>query len=194
MVAACRVAACRGWRRMAVPYAAAVLAIAVFASAASAATFGLPYGGGPVLHSSSPYLVFWTPPGEKIPASSERLMERFLADVAADSGKSSNPYGVLRQYHDRSGFADYRQRFEPARQVIIDTHPYPQRNSLECPDVSTFYPTCIGQVQIESEVGRLITSRHLPDAGRFGGLELRAYAPIYIVVVPADVMFCNGAI
>jgi hypothetical protein len=179
---------------MVVTCAAVVLAFAVCASGASAATFELPYGGGPVLHSSSPYLVFWTPPGESIPASSEQLMGRFFADVAADSGKSSNVYGVLRQYYDRRGFADYRQRFDPARQVIIDRHPYPPRDTTLCPDVSTFYPTCISQPQIRNEVQRLITAEHLPDAGGSSGGELRSSAPIYFVVTPADVMFCNGVI
>ena len=48
----------------------------VHASVGSASG-GLSYQGGPVLHSSRPYLIFWTPSGESIPASSEALMERF---------------------------------------------------------------------------------------------------------------------
>ena len=87
----------------------------------------LPYNGGPVLHSSRPYLIFWTPSGESIAASSESLIERYFTDVAADSGKSCNVFGVLRQYYDRSGFADYRQTFDRARQVIVDTQPYPPK-------------------------------------------------------------------
>jgi hypothetical protein len=71
--------------------------------------FRLPYLGGPVLRSSRPYLIFWTTPGESISSSLESLIERFFTDVVADGGKSSNAFGVLRQYYDRTGFADYRQ-------------------------------------------------------------------------------------
>jgi hypothetical protein len=101
------------------------LALASVVPTASAASGKVSYHGGPVLHSSSAYVVFWTPAGESIPAGSQSLIERFLSDSAVDSGKSSNVFGVLRQYHDMVGFADYRQTFDPARQVIVDTEPYP---------------------------------------------------------------------
>jgi hypothetical protein len=133
-------------------------------------------------------VIFWTPPDESIPASSEGLIERFFTDVAADSGKSSNLFGVLRQYHDQSGFADYRQRFSAARQVIVDRHPYPPRDPTLCPDVSKTSPTCISDQQIQSEVQRLVTTEQLPTAGR---REFRAYVPIYFVILPADVEFCH---
>lgn len=61
----------------------------------------LGYQGGPVLHSSAPYLVFWTPNGERIPVSARHLLARYLGDVAADSGRSNSVYGALRQYYDR---------------------------------------------------------------------------------------------
>ena len=161
-----------------------------YASAGTPATGRLPWGSGPVLHSSAPYLVFWTPSGESIPASSEALMERFFTDVAADSGKSSNVFGVLRQYYDHAGFADYRQRFDPARQVVVDTHPYPPRDTAQCPDVSSTYSTCISDGQIQSELERLITADRLPTAGK-PGPELSASAPIYFVLLPADVNACH---
>ena len=82
-------------------------------------------------------------------------MKRYLADVAADSGKASNVFGVLRQYYDRAGFADYRQRFDPARQVIVDPQPYPARDAAVCPDIAGAYPRCISDAQIQAELGRL---------------------------------------
>jgi PKD domain len=127
-------------------------------------------------------------------------MARFFTDVAADSGKSSNEFGVLRQYYDRTGFADYRQTFDPARQVILDTQPYPPHKPAECPDVSATYPTCISDGQIQSELQRLITAKHLPTAGsskavstgRSAPARLASNAPIYFVILPADVAFCYG--
>ncbi len=169
------------------------------ASASATATGKLSYGGGAVLHSSAPYLVFWTPSGESIPASSRSLMERYLTDVAADSGRSSNVVGVLRQYYDRTGFADYRQTFKPARQVIVDTHSYPPREAGSCPQVSSFYPHCIADDQLQAELQRLITADHLPTAGSINAASpagsaparLAANAPIYNVILPADVEVCN---
>jgi hypothetical protein len=168
-----------------------VLSLSMSVGRASAATEGLSYQQGPVLHSSAPYLVFWVPSGESIPPGSEALMERYLADVAADSGKSRNFFGVLRQYYDKAGFADYRQTFNPMRQVIVDTHPYPPHDP-GCSDVSSNYPTCITDPQIQSEVQRLITADHLPTAGSANATELSANAPIYNVVLPADVDVCHG--
>jgi hypothetical protein len=142
-------------------------------------------------------------------------MERYFTDVAADSGKASNVFGVLRQYYDRTGFADYRQTFDPRRQVIIDRQPYPQRDPQGCPYDSTpvwhpAYATCVSQLQIQSELQRLITADRLPTAGPrsaalpgqgspffpwiqgnpIGG-HLSANAPIYFVVVPANVELCQ---
>lgn len=158
----------------------------------------LSYQGGPVLHSSRPFLIFWTPPPESIPVGSQALMERYFSDVAADSGKASNVYGVLRQYHDGIGFADYRQTFDPAHQVLTDPQPYPSRDA-QCPEISSFYPTCISDQQIQSELQRLITADHLPSAGSAKAafptgsgppVRLAANAPIYFVILPADVEVC----
>jgi hypothetical protein len=176
----------------------AVLIVLLTALAASASAHvartspagSLSWQDGPVLHSSAPYLVFWTPAGESIPASSRSLMKRFFADAAADSGKSSNVFGVLRQYHDRTGFADYRQNFNPARQAIVDTHAYPTRDTTNCPRVSTAYPTCITDAQLQAELQRLITADRLRTAGGLSG-ELYANAPVYFVVFPADVNVCT---
>jgi hypothetical protein len=187
---------------------AAWLLIALAPGAAVAGEGNLSYLGGPVLHSSAPYLVFWTPSGERIPARSRSLMRRYFTDVAADSGKASNVFGVLRQYYDRTGFADYQQKFDPARQVIVDRQPYPAQDPAVCPHVSSAYPTCIGDPQIQSELRRLIAADGLPTAGSVaaafpggapngvgpltgaigGGLSARA--PIYFVILPADVNVC----
>jgi hypothetical protein len=116
--------------------------------------------------------------------------KRFFADVAADSGKWSGVFAVLRQYYDRTGFADQRQAFNPGRQVLVDRQPYPARDAANCPDVSGFYPTCLTRSQIESELQRLITADGLPTAGRASSPEMRAKAPIYFVFLPADVSQC----
>jgi hypothetical protein len=146
--------------------------------------------GGPVVHSSRPYLIFWTPPGESIPGSSQALLGRYLTDVAADSGKSSNVFAVDRQYYDRAGFAAALERFNRGRQSIVDTQPYPPQDAIQCPGIAPAYPTCVGAPQIQSELQRLITAEGLPTAGPASAPELPANTPIYLVVVPSDVNVC----
>lgn len=183
---------------------ATLVAIAIAAAAAlspnayganTSSSANLVYQGGPVLHSSAPYLVFWTPSGKPIPVSSRHLFARYFTDVAADSGRSNSVYGVLRQYYDRTGFADYRQTFNAARQVIVDRQPYPPRDAAQCPGVAPAYPTCISDAQVQAELHRLIAARHLPTAGslakeRLTG-ELSADAPIYFVMLPPHVNACQ---
>ncbi len=139
------------------------------------------YHNGPVIHSSAPYLVFWDPAGA-IPAGSRALLERYFTDVAADRGTANNVFGVLRQYTDTSGFADYKQTFA-ASQAINDTQPYPARSLQDCPNVSAGYPTCITDPQLQAEISRLVAAGGLPTG-------IGANAPVYFIVTPTNVNVC----
>jgi hypothetical protein len=145
----------------------------------------LTYHGGPVVHSSAPYLIFWVPGVETIPASSQALMERYFTDVAADSGKIDDGYGVGRQYTDATGFAGAGQTFDPKAQVLVDTEPYPPTDTANCP--GTTYPTCITDAQLQQELERLVRADGLPTDGPASATELPQRAPIYLIVLPGDV-------
>ena len=151
----------------------------------------LTYNGGPVLHASAPYLIFWTPSGQSLPSGTQSLLTRYFTDAAADAGTSSNVYSVARQYTDASGSADYRQSFSAA-QVITDTGAYPSRDRANCPAISSGYPTCITDAQLETELQREITALHLPTDGPASSEAVPATAPIYFVVLPADVNVCTA--
>lgn len=138
------------------------------------------------MHSSAPHLIFWTPSGENIPAGSQSLMERYLGDLAADSGRATNVFGVARQYTDSTGFADYRQTFKSAGQVLVDSQPYPSQDMTNCPDVAATYPKCITDAQLQTELSRLIAAQSLPTG-------IGPDAPIYLFVTPADVNVCMNA-
>jgi PKD repeat protein len=166
----------RGLRAAAIPGSIAARRHAALSSASGT----LDYHGGPVLHSSSPYLIFWAPSGESIPPSTTSLLERYFADVAADSGGSANVYAVARQFTDSSGFADYSQTFSTAGQAILDTQPYPARKA-GCAEMNA--STCLTDAQVQSEIKRLVAADELPT-----GTGDRA--PIYFVVLPADVNEC----
>lgn len=155
----------------------------------SASAIGeMSYHGGPVVHSSDPFLVYWAPRGESIPAASQSLLARYLTDAAADSGKTDDVFGVDRQYYDRAGFADYRQTFDPARQVVLDPQPYPARDARHCPDPVAPYLTCVTDGQLQAELKRLIEAHALPTDGPPS--KLSANAPVYFVILPANVNIC----
>ncbi|MGH2867749.1 MAG: PKD domain-containing protein, partial [Solirubrobacteraceae bacterium] len=145
----------------------------------------LVYHGGPVLHASAPYLIFWDPNGE-ITTSEKAHLEQYFVDTANDSqilpAVSSNIFGVDRQYTDTTGFADYTQAWSLSH-AITDPQAYPSAG--QC-DVSSRVPvgTCLFDSQIQSEVARVINARSLPT-GTSGS------APIYFVVTPPSVDTCN---
>ncbi|MBV9603605.1 MAG: PKD domain-containing protein [Solirubrobacterales bacterium] len=148
----------------------------------------LTYQGGPVLHSSDPYLIFWAPSGETISSSWQSLIERYFTDVASDSGQASNVYAVARQYTDGAGFADYHQAFNPAGQVVQDSDPYPARDSTNCG--GSPLATCITDGQLQAEISSVIAANGLPSDGPTSGSEFPGGAPIYFVVLPTDVDVC----
>ena len=151
----------------------------------------LTYHSGPVVHSSTPYLIFWTPSGETLPSGGAALLEQQFTDIAAGSGESSNVFGVDRQYTDSGGFADYAQRFSSSSQAIVDTRGYPPLDKTNCKGTSE--PTCLTDAQVESELQRLIDADGLPADGPRSASELASNAPIYFVVLPPDVNVCFGA-
>jgi PKD repeat protein len=141
------------------------------------------YHGGPILHSSAPYLIFWDPSGA-ISAHSKTVLEQYLSDTAADSGKATDVFSVLRQYTDSSGFADYQQTFS-ASQAILDTQPYPTIAS-GC-TTGSGYPNCLTDAQLQAEVTRLINARSLPTG-------IGPNAPIYFLITPQDTNICSPAL
>lgn len=151
---------------------------------------------GPVVHSSAPYLIFWTPSGESVPSSTRSLLQRYMTDAAAAGGSSANSYGVIRQYTDATGFVDSRQSFSAA-QVITDTDAYPARDTTNCPYVGSGYPTCITDTQLQSELAHEVAARGLPSdgpaSGPYGASSVPASAPVYLLVLPSDVNVCVTA-
>jgi PKD repeat protein len=146
----------------------------------------LDYHDGPVLHASAPYLIFWDP-GGAVPASSRNLYERYLTDLAVDSGKATDVFGVDRQFTDATGFADEGLTFSTAAQAIDDTDPYPALGGScvgQTDTTSPFdYPYCVTDSQLQAEVAGVIAADHLPT-----GID--GSAPVYLVVTPPTVNVC----
>lgn len=142
----------------------------------------LTYHGGPVLHSETPYLIYWAPGGTHVfSSSSQAVLQQYLGDVAKDSGAANNVYGVLAQYTDTTGGgATYAQTFGKT-QVINDTQPYPAQAS-SC-SLATGMTACVTDGQIQAEITRLIGAGQLPTG-------TGANAPIYFMITPTDVNVC----
>ncbi|HEX4282458.1 MAG TPA: hypothetical protein VHZ27_16945, partial [Solirubrobacteraceae bacterium] len=92
----------------------------------------LPYIGGPVIHSNRTHPIFWQPAGSGLAFDPgyEALIEKFLTDVAADSHKTSNVYGLSGQYTDSTGPAAYDSTYGVA---VDDADPLPPNGCSEPP-------------------------------------------------------------
>jgi hypothetical protein len=165
-------AAARGRLRGIVPRAAQPLR---FATAAPAPASPLTWHGGPVMHSTTAYAIFWDP-GSGFSSAYRSVITRFLADVAHDSGTPGNPYSVAGQYTDASGNAAYRASFVASP---LDTTPYPASG---CP-LQAPATVCLTDTQIQREIAAYIAANHLPT-----GL-----AAIYFLLTPNGVLTCQDA-
>jgi PKD repeat protein len=147
----------------------------------------LDYHGGPVVRSIAPYVIYWTPGGESISPTVSGLINRWFADLATDSGGSSNVFGVDRQFTDAAGFADYKQTFSSS-QALVDTQAYPTTGN--CTTTNVAYPTCLTDAQVQAEVARFVTANGLPNDGSTSTSELTSSAADYYLVLPTDVNVC----
>jgi PKD repeat protein len=115
----------------------------------------LDYNGGPVMPSNTNFTVYWRPEGfsTNYPAGYKEGVNRYLADLAHDSGGNQNVDSVSTQYNDAAGeFANYESHFGGE---LIDTHAYPANG---CTRAST----CLSDQQIREELVRFVAEQKLP--------------------------------
>lgn len=138
------------------------------------------YHSGPlVIGPHTTYVVYWEPAGSSVSANYHSLIERYLTDVAADSGRVTNVYATDTQYTDSTSAAiQYQQTFGGA---YTDTTPFPATPS-GCPvtDGTTTVPTCLNETQEATELDSFIQAQGLPR-----GLNV-----IYFLVLPRNVETC----
>ncbi len=154
--------------------------------AAGAISIPLVYHGGSVMRDVHIHTIFWAAPGFKFdgpPAtgafSYRGLIERFLGDVAHDSGSTGNVFSVLGQYPDGSGPGGYRITYDPSTDSIGDGNPYPA-GSQQCVSPSGV-ATCVTDFQLQQEIDRTIQA-HDP-----GG---RGLHDVWFVFLPPNVDTC----
>jgi hypothetical protein len=154
--------------------------VAPRAHAATAIT----YGGGSVMHSNRTHLIFWTPSGSGLgfdPAY-ETLIATFLTQVAADSHKPTNLYGLTGQYADSGGPAAYDSAYAGA---YVDTNPLPAQICHEPlgPPLGKGpgWNNCVTDSQIMAELSTFVGANQLPAN------NLR---DIYFLVLPNGLGAC----
>jgi hypothetical protein len=149
--------------------------------AATAHAADLPYLGGPVVHSNRTHLIFWEPAGSGLTFEPGyiQLVERFLADVAADSHRTTNVYGLSGQYHDGEGIAAYDSTY---RGAILASDRLPANGCTEPPPgIGPGWGDCLDDQQIEDEITRVVGIRGLPVTGH----------EIYFLVLPRGLGVCE---
>ncbi|MBV9682226.1 MAG: PKD domain-containing protein [Solirubrobacterales bacterium] len=142
----------------------------------------LPYGGGPVLHSNRTHAIFWEPSGSGLAfeSSYESLIETFLVDVAADSHRTTNVYGLSGQYSDARGPAAYDSTYGGA---VAANDPLPANGCTEPPMTGPGWAVCLTDAQLETEVEHVIAADHLPTSGR----------DVYFLITPNGLGSCTDA-
>ena len=153
----------------------------------------LSYNGGQVMNGAGAVVVtpiYWAPTGFSIPASYEMLTTRFVNDVAAAGGSSTNVFSILTQYQT-SGSLETSYDIT-AGAALTDTTTYPTTGGCT-KDAGAVYPdgsgysTCITNAQIQTELTTFLSNLHLTSDVHH----------LYIVLLPEGVETCinnaNGA-
>jgi hypothetical protein len=115
-----------------------------------ARTNNLTYHGGPVIHANKTYAIYWVPAGYTVSARYESLINGFLQNVAAASGRTSNVYYSDTQYYDTAGSIAYSSTFGGS---YVDTTPLPASG---CRDSYTL--VCLTDGQLQSEIRKDIAA------------------------------------
>jgi hypothetical protein len=115
----------------------------------------LDYNGGPIMPSNTNYTIYWDPPGTpgKYETGYQSGVNRYLGDLAHDSGGTENVDSVSAQYNDAAGeSAAYLSHFGG---TFVDEQPYPANGC-------TRTAICLTDAQIQAELVRFVAEHELP--------------------------------
>jgi PKD domain len=144
--------------------------------AAAVSVAPLQYHGGPVLHSSDAYVIYWDPIGT-YRGDWERLIDKYFHDVGAASGTLGDVFALNTQYRDGQGRAANQSTF---RGSYKDEDAYPSSGGCSEPGLE-----CLTSAQIETELQHVISSVDPPLPGATG-------PPVYYLLTPPGVTVCTG--
>lgn len=147
----------------------------------------LVYDGGRVMHTNTAYTIFWDPSGATACGGSpctyganyQTDINRYLQDVAAASGSTSNVYSIATQYYDTgySGAMQISYQSAYGGTWLDTTHPFPTPSN--CDDgVDT---VCLDDSDFENEVAAALSANPTWRAGQ---------SSIFFVLTPDGVGSC----
>ncbi len=138
----------------------------------------LTYRGGPLMISSTMYLIFWGKEGS-FPASYTTPIIQFAKDLQADEGLTTDEFSVIEQYADAHGtHISGEVTFGSA---VFDTTPYPAPDEVGGCEVAE----CLTDSQIQREIRSQIEARNWPID------PLRAPQAQYLLYTPPGTSVCN---
>jgi hypothetical protein len=108
------------------------------------------------------------------------LIEQFLAQVAADSHKPTNVYGLSGQYTDSNGPAAYASTYAGA---VTDTDSLPPNGCAEPSTGPPNWTVCLTDSQLQDEIEHVVSTNALP----------RGATDIYILVLPNGFGNCTDS-
>jgi hypothetical protein len=119
-----------------------------------ASTGNLVYHGGPVMTSNTNYTFYWAPSGSPAyPSGYQAGVNRYLKDLAHDSGGNQNVDSVAVQYTNAAAEpVKYSSHFAAA---IVDTDPYPANGCKEA-------AICLTDTQLQTELRTYVNAHGLP--------------------------------
>jgi hypothetical protein len=152
---------------------------ALLCGAVAARAGQLSAGGGPVMRAPVVlHPVYWQPAGSKLsfPAAYRRLVDGFIANVAAASGSAANPFGLLGQYG-----TPYRLVAGPP---ILDTDPLPRSDCVNPTHRAggSGWPVCLRERSLIRELTHVVRARRLP----------RGLGDLYYLITPRGLGDCQG--
>jgi hypothetical protein len=141
----------------------------------------LRYHGGPVLHSTDAYVIYWNPTGG-YRGDWERLIDRYFRDVGVANGRNDNVFALDTQYNDAGGPAANKATF---RGSYTDSNPFPtSAEGGNC--IAAAQIVCLTDQQIKAELQHVITSVAPPLPGATG-------TPVYYLLTPPGVTVCTDS-
>ena len=144
-------------------------------------TSPLQYHGGPVLHYTDAYAIYWDPEGLYEPEW-ERSIDEYFQQVGSASESTGTAglesvFALDGQYTDSTGRAANKSTF---RGAYADPDPYPATGRC----TASAEVACITDAQIRTELAHLINTNALP-----GGSSI----PVYYILTPPGVTVCTKA-
>jgi hypothetical protein len=132
------------------------------------------YKGGPVMGTAAQTgevtitPIYWAPTGYGYPESNgaagltyQQAINQYITDIAADSGKNTNIYGVNTQYTQTvSSVTTNIKYLIHAGTPMADTDVYPTTG--QCTATATVYTACITQAQYRAELETYTKAQGLP--------------------------------